>query len=142
MKSIESLQNEIVEEFEAFGDWMEKYNYIIELAKTLPPFKEEYRKKEHLIQGCQSQVWLGADFIDGKLYFYADSDAIITKGIIALLLRVLSGQTPNDILNTELWFVEKIGLASHLSPTRSNGLTSMIKQIKMYALAYKTKYNI
>ncbi|NSW45885.1 MAG: SufE family protein [Bacteroidales bacterium] len=142
MKTIEELQQEIVEEFEAFSDWMEKYNYIIELAKTLPPFKEEYRAKENLIQGCQSQVWLGAEYIDGKLYFYADSDAIITKGIIALLLRVLSGQSPNDILNTELWFVEKIGLASHLSPTRSNGLTSMIKQIKMYALAYKTKYNL
>jgi len=142
MKTIEELQQEIVEEFEAFGDWMEKYNYIIELAKTLPPFKENYRTKENLIQGCQSQVWLGAEYNDGKLYFYADSDAIITKGIIALLLRVLSGQSPNDILNTELWFVEKIGLASHLSPTRSNGLTSMIKQIKMYALAYKTKYNL
>lgn len=142
MKTIEEIQNEIVQEFEVLGDWMEKYNYIIELAKTLPPFKEEYRTKEHLIQGCQSQVWLGGEYVDGKLFFYADSDAIITKGIIALLLRVLSGQNPNDILNTDLWFVEKIGLASHLSPTRSNGLVSMIKQIKMYALAFKTKYNL
>jgi cysteine desulfuration protein SufE len=121
---------------------MEKYNYIIELAKNLPPFKEEYRKKENLIQGCQSQVWLGSEYENGKLLFYADSDAIITKGIVALLLRVLSGQSPNEILNTDLWFVDKIGLSSHLSPTRSNGLLSMIKQIKMYALAYKTKYNL
>lgn len=142
MSTIEDLQKEIVEEFEGLDDWMEKYNYIIELGKSLQPFKEEYRSKEHLIQGCQSQVWLGAEYIEGKLFFYADSDALITKGIIALLIRVLSGQHPNDILNNELWFVEKIGLSSHLSPTRSNGLSSMIKQIKMYALAYKTKYNL
>ncbi len=142
MSTIEDIQKEIVEEFEGFGDWMEKYNYIIELGKSLQPFKEEYRTKEHLIQGCQSQVWLGAEYVDEKLFFYADSDAIITKGIIALLIRVLSGQSPNEILNNELWFVEEIGLSSHLSPTRSNGLSSMIKQIKMYALAFKTKYNL
>lgn len=142
MKTIEEIQREIVEEFESLDEWIEKYNYIIELAKTLPPLEEKYRKTENLIAGCQSQVWLGAEFIDGKIYFYADSDALITKGIIALLLRVFSGQSPQDIYQSNLWFIDKIGLASHLSPTRSNGLVAMIKQIRMYALAYKTKYNL
>ncbi len=143
MATIEEIQKEIVAEFEGIGDdWMDKYNYIIELGKSLPPLDEKYRLPENLIQGCQSQVWLGVAYENGKLFFFADSDAIITKGMIALLLRVLSGQSPNDIYEADLWFVEKIGLSSHLSPTRSNGLLSMIKQIKMYALAYKTKYNV
>jgi len=142
MKTTDEIQKEIVEEFEGFEDWIEKYNYLMELAKNLPPFDEKYRKKENLIEGCQSQVWLGAEYKDGKLYFYADSDALITKGIIALLLRIFSGQSPNDILQTEPWCIDKIGLKAHLTPTRSNGLVSMIKQIKMYALAYKTKYNL
>ncbi len=142
MKSIEEIQHEIVEEFENLGDWVEKYNYLMELAKSLPPLDEKYRKKENLIEGCQSQVWLAAEYSDGKLYFQADSDALITKGIIALLLKVFSGQTPNDILNANIWFIDKIGLSAHLSPTRSNGLVSMLKQIRMYALAYKTKFNL
>ncbi|MCX7863397.1 MAG: SufE family protein [Bacteroidales bacterium] len=142
MKSIEEIQHEIVEEFENLGDWVERYNYLLELAKNLPPMDEKYRKKENLIEGCQSQVWLAAEFKDGKLYFQADSDALITKGIVALLLKVFSGQHPNDILDAQLWFIDKIGLSAHLSPTRSNGLVSMIKQIRMYALAYKTKYNL
>jgi len=115
---------------------------LLELAKSLPPIDEKYRKKENLIEGCQSQVWLAAEYKDGKIYFFADSDALITKGIIALLLRVFSGQSPNDIYNSDIWFIDKIGLASHLSPTRSNGLVAMVKQIRMYALAYKTKYNL
>jgi cysteine desulfuration protein SufE len=142
MKTIEEIQREIVEEFEMMEDWVEKYNYLLELAKSLPPIDEKYRKKENLIEGCQSQVWLAAEYKDGKIYFFADSDALITKGIIALLLRVFSGQSPNDIYNSNIWFIDKIGLASHLSPTRSNGLVAMVKQIRMYALAYKTKYNL
>ncbi len=142
MKTIDEIQQEIVDEFESYEDWMERYNYLMELAKTLPPLDEKYRKKENLIEGCQSQVWLGAEFTDNKLFFYADSDALITKGIIALLIRIYSGQHPNDILQAEPWCIEKIGLAAHLSPTRSNGLLSMLKQIRMYALAYKTKYNL
>ncbi len=138
MKTIDEIQQEIVDEFESYEDWMERYNYLMELAKTLPPLDEKYRKKE----GCQSQVWLGAEFTDNKLFFYADSDTLITKGIIALLIRIYSGQHPNDILQAEPWCIEKIGLAAHLSPTRSNGLLSMLKQIRMYALAYKTKYNL
>lgn len=141
MNTTEDIQKEIVDEFEGFTDWIEKYNYIIELGKSLSPFKDEYRTKEYLIEGCQSQVWLSAEYVDGKVFFYADSDALITKGIISLLIRIFSGHTPQEILNTELWFADKIGLTSHLSLTRSNGLASMIKQIKMYALAFKTKYN-
>jgi cysteine desulfuration protein SufE len=138
----EQVQEQIVEEFSAFSDWTEKYTYLIELSKELDGFKEEYRSGGNLIKGCQSQVWLQTDYIDGKVVFYADSDAIITKGMIALLIRVLSNRTPNEIEETELWFIDKIGLTSHLSPTRSNGLVSMIKQMKLYALAYKTKYNL
>jgi cysteine desulfuration protein SufE len=138
--SINQVQEQIVEEFSSFNDWTEKYTYLIELSKELKGFKEEYRNKGNLIKGCQSQVWLQADYIDGKVIFYADSDAIITKGMIALLIRVLSNCEPEEIENAELWFIDKIGLASHLSPTRSNGLASMVKQMKLYALAYKTKY--
>ena len=142
MKSIDEIQQEIVEEFELFDNWIDRYNYLMELAKKLPPLDEKYQKKENLIEGCQSQVWLAAEFTDNLLYFYADSDALITKGIIALLLRIYSGQHPNNILNAEPWCIEKIGLANNLSPTRSNGLLSMIKQIRLYALAYKTKYKL
>jgi cysteine desulfuration protein SufE len=138
--SIDQVQEQIVDEFSSFNDWTEKYTYLIELSKELNGFKEEYRNKGNLIKGCQSQVWLQADYVDGKVVFYADSDAIITKGMIALLIRVLSNCEPEEIENANLWFIDKIGLASHLSPTRSNGLASMVKQMKLYALAYKTKY--
>lgn len=139
--SIDQLQKQIVEEFANFNDWTEKYTYLIELSKELKGFKEEFRNNGNLIKGCQSQVWLQADYVDGKVVFFADSDAIITKGMIALLIRVLSNCEPQEIENAELWFIDKIGLSSHLSPTRSNGLVSMIKQMKLYALAYKTKYH-
>ena len=139
--STDKIQEQIVEEFANFSDWTEKYTYLIELSKELKGFKEEYRNKGNLIKGCQSQVWLQADYVDGKVLFYADSDAILTKGLIALLIRVLSNCEPEEIEKAELWFIDKIGLNSHLSPTRSNGLVSMIKQMKLYALAYKTKYH-
>ena len=132
-------ENKIIEEFSNFEDWMDKYNYIIELGKTLPPIDEEYRQDKYLITGCQSNVWLQAELLNGKIYFKADSDAIITKGIISLLIRVLSGRTPDEILNASLTYLEAIGLTKHLSPTRSNGLLSMIKQMRLYALAYKNQ---
>lgn len=140
--TIDQAQEQIVEEFSVFSDWMEKYTYLIDLSKELKDFKEEYRNGKNLIKGCQSQVWLQDEYKDGKITFFADSDAIITKGMIALLVRVLSNRTPDEIANAELWFVDKIGLTTHLSPTRSNGLISMIKQMKLYALAYKAKYNL
>lgn len=140
--TIDQVQEQIVEEFSVYADWMEKYTYLIELSKDLTEFKEEYRSSKNLIKGCQSQVWLQDEFIDGKIKFYADSDAIITKGMIALLVRLLSNRTPDEIANADLWFIDRIGLTTHLSPTRSNGLLSMVKQMKMYALAYKTKYNL
>ncbi|MCQ2285625.1 MAG: SufE family protein [Bacteroidales bacterium] len=137
--SIEELEQQIISEFELFEDWMDKYNYIIELGKELPLIDEQYKTDQYLISGCQSQVWLHADFVDGKIVFTADSDAIITKGIINLLIRVLSNQTPDSIINAKLDYIDKIGLKEHLSPTRSNGLLSMIKQIKMYAVAFQIK---
>ncbi|PIP54478.1 MAG: Fe-S metabolism protein SufE [Bacteroidetes bacterium CG23_combo_of_CG06-09_8_20_14_all_32_9] len=140
--TIDQIQEQIVEEFSVFTDWMEKYTYLIELSKELQGFKEEFRINQNLIKGCQSQVWLQVEFKNGKIIFYADSDTVLTKGMIALLIRVLSNRTPEEIVNAKLWFVDKIGLTTHLSPTRSNGLISMIKQIKLYAIAYKTKYNI
>ncbi len=140
--TIEQTQEQIVEDFSAYTDWMEKYSYLIELSKELQGFKEAYRNKQNLIKGCQSQVWLQAEYVDGKINFYADSDAIITKGMIALLVKALSNRTPDEIANAELWFIEKIGLNTHLSPTRSNGLASMVKQMKLYAIAYKSKYNV
>ncbi len=140
--TIEQAQEQIVEDFSVYTDWMEKYTYLIELSKDLQGFKEEYRNKQNLIKGCQSQVWLQAEYLDGKIKFYADSDAIITKGMIALLVKALSNRTPDEIANAELWFIEKIGLNTHLSPTRSNGLASMVKQMKLYAIAYKSKYNV
>lgn len=140
--TINEKQDEIIAEFEAFSDWLDKYDYLIELSRSLPPFDDKLKVPENLIQGCQSRVWLHASLSgEGKIIFTADSDALITKGIIALLIRVLSGHTPEEILQADLYFIDRIGLRENLSPTRSNGLLSMIKQIKMYALAYQTKLN-
>ncbi|WP_073151026.1 SufE family protein [Mesonia phycicola] len=124
-----------------FDDWMQRYEYMIELGKSLPLIDEQYKNEDHIIKGCQSKVWVHADMKDGLVVFTADSDAIITKGIIAILIRVFSNQAPNTILETDTDFIDEIGLKEHLSPTRANGLVSMIKQIKMYALAYQTKVN-
>ena len=137
--SIEETEQEIIEEFEIFEDWMQKYEYIIDLGKSLPIIDEKYKTEDKLIKGCQSRVWLHSEQKDGKVIFTADSDAIITKGMVALMIRVLSNHTPDEIMNAKLDFVEKIGLTQHLSPTRSNGLVSMIKQMKMDAIAYKEK---
>lgn len=137
--SINEIQDEIIDEFSGFSDWMDKYAYIIEMGNSLPPLDEKLKTPGNLIEGCQSRVWLNAVCEDGRVHFEADSDAIIVKGIISMLIRVLSGQTPADILSADLYFIERIGLHDHLSPTRSNGLVAMVKQIKMYALAYKTK---
>lgn len=137
--SIEERQNEVIEEFDMFEDWMDKYDYLISLGKELPIISNEKKVEENLIKGCQSQVWLSADLENGKVIYKADSDAIITKGIISLMIRVLTNSTPEEILDTELYFVDKIGLKEHLSPTRSNGLVSMIKQMKLYAIAYQTQ---
>lgn len=134
--TIKEIENEIVEEFSIFDDWMDKYEYIIELGKSVPTIAESEKVEENLIKGCQSRVWLSCRVEDGKLFFAADSDAIITKGIISLLIRVYNGQSPADILENELDFIGKIGLQENLSPTRANGLVSMIKQIKIYAMAY------
>ncbi|MFK8044969.1 MAG: SufE family protein [Crocinitomicaceae bacterium] len=135
--AIEIKENEIIEDFAIYEDWMEKYEYIIELGKDLPLIQNEFKTEENIIKGCQSQVWLHADKRDGKIVFTAEADAIIAKGIIALLIQVLSNETPEDILKTELNFIKEIGLQEHLSPTRSNGLVAMVKQMKMYALALK-----
>ncbi len=137
--SIEQIQKQIVDEFSGFTDWLEKYNYLIELGKELTPLPDEMKTDRNLIQGCQSRVWLYAQFDNGLIDFKADSDAIITKGIVGLLIRVFSHHTPDEILNTDISFIDQIGLKENLSPTRSNGLVAMIKQIKMYALAYKAK---
>ena len=137
--TIEETQQDIIDEFSDMEDWMDKYAYIIDLGNAVPPIDEKYRTPEHLIEGCQSRVWLNAELEDGKVIFTADSDAIIVKGIISLLIKVLSGHTPDEILESDLHFIDAIGLAEHLSPTRSNGLAAMVKQMRMYALAYKTK---
>ena len=141
VSDIEEKEQEIIEEFSLFDDWMDKYEHIIGLGKELPLIDENLKSDDLLIKGCQSQVWLHAKLEDGKVIYTADSDAIITKGIISLLIRVLTGQTPDVIINTDLNFIEHIGLKEHLSPTRSNGLVSMIKQMKLYALAFKTQQN-
>jgi len=137
--TIEQSEQQLIEEFSYFTDWMDKYNYIIELGKELPLIDPQYKTPQYLISGCQSQVWLHADFKDGKLLFTADSDAIITKGIVNLLIRVLSNRAPQEILDAKLDFIDAIGLRAHLSPTRSNGLNSMLKQMKMYATAFQLK---
>ena len=139
MDSIQKIQAEIVEEFDMFEDWMEKYEYIIELGKSLPIIDDKYKTDSNLIKGCQSRVWLHADHQDGKIIYSADSDAIITKGIVAILIRVLSNQTAEEIAKTNLVFIDKIGFKKQLSQTRANGLVSMIKEMKLYALAYKNK---
>lgn len=137
--SIEEIQEEIIEEFAMFDDWMQKYDYLIELSKDIPLISEDHRLNENLIKGCQSKVWLHATQKEGKVIYTADSDAIITKGIAALLIRVLSGQHPKDIVGREMYFIDAIGLKEHLSMTRSNGLVSMIKQMKFYALAFQAQ---
>ena len=137
--TINEMQDEIVEEFSVFDEWLDKYEYLIELSGSLPAIGEEHRNEQFLIRGCQSRVWVDAELRDGKIYFTADSDAIITKGIIALLIRVLSGRTPQEIVDSDLYFIDRIGLRENLSPTRANGLLAMIKQMKLYALAYQNK---
>ncbi len=137
--TIKERQDEIIDEFSIFSDWMDKYEYIISLGKELPMINEANKTDDNIIKGCQSQVWLNGQLENGKILFTADSDAIITKGIIALLIRVVSDQTPNEILNNELYFIDQIGLKEHLSPTRSNGLVSMVKKMKLFALGYKAK---
>lgn len=139
MQSIQSIQEEIIEEFSVFDDWMDKYAYLIEVGNGLAVKDIVSKEAKYLIEGCQSKVWLHAENVDGKVYYGADSDAIIVKGIVALLIRVLDGQRPDDIVNAELFFIEKIGLQEHLSPTRSNGLLAMVKQMKLYALAFQVK---
>ena len=138
--TIEETENEIIEEFELFGDeWEGKYEHLIDLGRSLPLIDNKYKTDDKLIKGCQSKVWLHSEMKDGKVIFTADSDAIITKGIVALMIRVLSNHTPDEIINAQLGFIDKVGLKEHLSPTRANGLVSMIKQMKMDSLAYKTK---
>lgn len=132
----DTIQEEIIGEFSIFDEWLDKYDYLIELSDTLPAIAAEHRTDEYVIKGCQSRVWVDAKLDEGKVYFAADSDAIITKGIIALLIRVMNGRTPQEILDMELYFIDAIGLGENLSPTRSNGLLAMIKQMKMYALAF------
>lgn len=139
MQSINELQDEVIEEFSDLDDWMDRYQLLIDMGREQEPLPEEYKTDQNLIDGCQSRVWLQADYENGILTFRAESDALIVKGIVALLIRVLSGHTPQEILDADLYFIDRIGLAEHLSPTRSNGLLSMLKQMKMYALAYKTK---
>ncbi|MFI3316825.1 MAG: SufE family protein [Rikenellaceae bacterium] len=134
-----NIQDQIIEEFAIYDDWLDKYNYLIELSDELEPFDEAHRTEQYVISGCQSRVWVDAQLREGKVFFGADSDAIITKGIIALLIRVMNGRSPREILATELYFIDAIGLSENLSPTRSNGLLAMIKQMRMYALAYSTK---
>ena len=139
MKTINELQDEVVAELSDFDDWMDKYQMLIDLGNDLDTLDDKYKTEQNLIDGCQSRVWLQCDEVDGRLVFTADSDALIVKGIIALLIHVLSNHTPKEILDADLYFIDKIGLREHLSPTRSNGLLAMVKQIKAYALAYEAK---
>jgi len=143
MKTINEIQDEIIEEFSIFDDWMDRYALLIEIGNELQPLDPQYKTNNNLIEGCQSRVWLQADFIDGKVIFQGESDAVIVKGLVSLLIKVLSNHTPEEILSADLYFIDKIGLKEHLSPTRSNGLVSMLKQMKLYALAFneKTKNN-
>lgn len=137
--TINEIQDQIIEEFSIFEDWMDKYNYLIELGRECPIIEEKDKKDNNLIKGCQSKVWVSAEIIDGKMVIKADSDAVITKGIVTLLLRVFNNQLPKDVYDSELYFIDQIGLSTHLSPTRSNGLLAMVKQIKLYALAFTIK---
>jgi len=137
--TIQEEKDALIEEFEMFDDWMDKYNYIIEMGKEIDPLNDDLKIKKYLISGCQSQLWLVANYVEGKIVFQVDSDAIITKGIAQMLLRVVNKRTPQEIVDDDFSFIDEIGLKEHLSPTRSNGLTSMIKQIKLYALVFKAK---
>ncbi len=137
--TINEIQDEIIEEFSGFDDWMDKYQLLIDLGNEQEPLDDRYKTEQNLIDGCQSRVWLQADLKDGRLFFTAESDALIVKGIVALLIRVLSGHTPQEILDSDLYFIEEIGLKEHLSPTRSNGLLAMVRQMRMYALAFSQK---
>lgn len=139
MKTIDELQEEVIEEFSDFDDWMDKYQLLIDLGNEQEPLAPRYKTEQNLIEGCQSRVWLQADMVDGKVIFQAESDALIVKGIVTLLIKVLSGHTPDEILAADLHFIDAIGLREHLSPTRSNGLLAMVKQMRMYALAFKAK---
>ncbi len=136
---MDKIQEEIIEEFSIFEDWLDKYDYLIGLSEDVPPIAAEHRTDQYVIEGCQSRVWVDAELRDGKVYYSADSDAIITKGIIALLIRVMNGRTPAELLATDLYFIDRIGLRENLSPTRSNGLLAMIKQMRMYALAFEAR---
>ena len=137
--SIQEEQDRIIEDFALFDDWMDKYEYIIQLGKELPLIEEKYKTPDNLIKGCQSKVWLHADYRDGKLYFTADSDAQITKGLVSMVIQVLSGHSPREIAEADIYFIQAIGLQSHLSPTRANGLLSMLKQMRHYAVAYQAR---
>jgi len=137
--TINEIQDAIIEEFGVFDEWMDKYGLLIEMGNALPPLEDKYRTENNLIAGCQSRVWLHADYIDGKVTFRGESDAVIVKGIVSLMIKVLSSHSPQEILEADLYFIEQIGLKEHLSPTRSNGLTSMLKQMRMYALAFQVK---
>lgn len=141
MKTINQLQDEVIEEFSELDDWMDRYQLLIDLGNEQAPLDEQYKTEQNLIEGCQSRVWLQADYTDGLVHFQAESDALIVKGIISLLIQVVSGHTPDEILESDLYFIERIGLKEHLSPTRSNGLLAMVKQMRMYALAFKAKGN-
>ncbi len=139
MESINEIQDEIIDEFSGMTDWMDRYQYIIELGNSLETIPENQKTADNLIEGCQSRLWLSATCTDGRIHFRADSDAIIVKGIVSLLIRVFNGHTPQEIIDTDLYFIDRIGLHDHLSPTRSNGLLSMVKQMRMYAIAFKAK---
>ena len=139
MKSIKEIEEEVIDDFSVFDDWLDRYSLLIELGNSLPQMDESQKVSNNLIEGCQSRVWLNAEYRDGLLYFEAESDAVIVKGIVSLLIKVLSGHSPDEILASDLHFIDAIGLKEHLSPTRSNGLLSMVKQMKLYALAFKTK---
>ena len=139
MKTIDQIQDEVVDEFLAFDDWMDKYALLIELGNSLSPLDEQFKVESNLIEGCQSRVWLHAEYSDGKVLYQAESDAVIVKGIVSLLIKVLSGHTPREILDTHLYFIEQIGLTEHLSPTRSNGLLAMVKQMRLYAMVFKAQ---
>ena len=137
--TINELQDNVIEEFSDFDDWMDKYALLIDLGNSLPPLEEKYKTESNLIEGCQSRVWLQADYVDGKILFKGESHAVIVKGIVSMLISIQNPQTPQEILDADLYFIEKIGLKEHLSPTRSNGLVAMVKQMRMYALAFRTK---
>lgn len=137
--SINELQDQIIDEFSVFDDWMDKYALLIDLGNSLPPLDERYKTESKLIEGCQSRVWLQADYVDGKIVFQGESDAVIVKGIVSLLIQILSGHTPQEIIDADLYFIERVGLKEHLSPTRSNGLVAMVKQMRLYAVAFRAK---